>query len=52
MAGYPLEDLYREVAFIAFYFHWSRADILNLEHGERQRWIGEIADLVRGELGE
>ncbi|MEB3885550.1 DUF6760 family protein [Lyngbya sp. CCY1209] len=52
MAGYPLEDLYREVAFIAFYFHWSRAEILDLDHRERQRWIGEIANLVRRELGE
>ncbi|MEL7037546.1 MAG: DUF6760 family protein [Cyanobacteria bacterium J06592_8] len=44
--------MYREVAFIAFYFHWSRDAILKLEHRERQIWIGEIANLVQGELGQ
>ncbi|MEQ8956465.1 MAG: hypothetical protein RLP02_00850, partial [Coleofasciculus sp. C2-GNP5-27] len=36
--GYPLDRLYQEVALIAFYFHWSLDDILNLEHEERLRW--------------
>ncbi|MFN6067834.1 MAG: DUF6760 family protein, partial [Pseudanabaena sp.] len=40
--GYPSERLYEEVAFIAFYFHWSREDILNLTHTERLRWVNEI----------
>ncbi|MDS1345312.1 MULTISPECIES: DUF6760 family protein [Planktothrix] len=44
--GYPQEELYREVAFIAFHFHWSREEILNLDHRERQRWVQEIAYLV------
>jgi hypothetical protein len=35
--GYPLEQLYQEVALIAFYFHWSLGDILSLEHSERSR---------------
>ncbi|MEA5516983.1 DUF6760 family protein [Nodularia sp. UHCC 0506] len=42
MVGYPSEALSEEVACIAFHFHWSLEDILNLEHPERRRWVGEI----------
>ncbi|WP_313934814.1 MULTISPECIES: DUF6760 family protein [unclassified Nostoc] len=40
--SYPSERLYEEVAFVAYHFHWSQDDILNLEHGTRKRWIAEI----------
>ena len=40
---YPLERLYEEVAYIAYHFHWPHEQILSLEHGERQRWVAEIA---------
>ena len=43
MNGYPLDQLYEEVAYISYYFHWSLQDILELEHGERRRWTGEIS---------
>lgn len=33
------------MAFIAYHFHWSRADVLTLEHGERRRWVREISAL-------
>jgi hypothetical protein len=36
------DTLYEEVAFIAYHFHWSQDDILNLEHTTRQRWVAEI----------
>ena len=42
MTSYPLDTLYEEVAFIAYHFHWSQNDILNLDHITRQRWVGEI----------
>lgn len=45
MTGYPLERLYEEVAFIAYHFHWSFADVINLEHGERRRWCEEISKI-------
>jgi len=35
--------LYEEVAFIAFHFHWSAAELMNIEHGERRRWAAEIS---------
>jgi hypothetical protein len=41
--GYPLESLYGEVAFVAYHFHWQPDAILNLEHGERRRWVKEIS---------
>ena len=44
---YPLERLYEEVAYIAYYFHWPMAEILELEHAERQRWVEEIANVNR-----
>ncbi len=43
IAGYPLERLYEEVAFIAYYFHWPREEIMSLEHGERRHWCEEIS---------
>ncbi len=42
---YPLDWLYHEVSFLAFHFHWSLEDILNLEHQERRRWVREIEKL-------
>lgn len=40
---YPIERLYEEVAYIAYHFHWPHSQILELEHSERQKWVGEIA---------
>ncbi|WP_413470339.1 DUF6760 family protein [[Phormidium] sp. LEGE 05292] len=30
---------------MAFFFHWSLEDILNLEHISRQRWLTEISKI-------
>jgi len=43
MKGYPLDQLYEEVAYVSYYFHWPLQEILDLEHSERRRWIDEIA---------
>ena len=45
MSGYPIERLQEEVAFIAYYFHWPPDRILDLEHGDRHRWVSEISRL-------
>ena len=47
MTRYPLDRLYEEVAYVAYHFHWSRQEILNMEHPERAQWIEEIADINR-----
>ena len=41
--GYPRERLFREVAYIAYYFHWPRGEIMTMDHLERQHWVEEIA---------
>ena len=48
--SYPSDKLYEEVAFIAFHFHWSQNEILNLEHATRQRWVAEI-NKINQQLG-
>ncbi|NJO79512.1 MAG: hypothetical protein HC827_14010 [Cyanobacteria bacterium RM1_2_2] len=45
VVSYPLDLLYEEVAFIAFHFHWSQEEILNLDHRRRQRWVSEISKI-------
>ena len=45
MIRYPLEKLYEEVAFIAYHFHWSFNEIMNMEHRERQKWVEEISKI-------
>jgi hypothetical protein len=51
MTGHPSEELFEEVAYIAYHFHWDRNRILDLDHPERRRWVGEIAAINR-RLGE
>jgi len=42
MIGYPSDNLFEEVAYIAYHFHWPYDQIMSLEHRERQRWVTEI----------
>jgi hypothetical protein len=36
------DRLYEEVAYVAYHFHWSLDDILDLEHPTRRRFNSEI----------
>ncbi len=45
MIGYPLGQIYEEVAYIAYHFHWPHEQLMGLEHGERRRWVEEIRRL-------
>jgi hypothetical protein len=47
MRSYPVEQLYEEMAFIAYHFHWPRNELMSLEHGERRRWCEEISHINR-----
>ncbi len=40
---YPVERLTNEVAYVAYHFHWSRNEIVELSHAERRLWVNEIA---------
>ncbi|MGH9936313.1 MAG: DUF6760 family protein [Blastocatellia bacterium] len=45
--GYPLAQLYGEVAYIAHHFHWPLDQLLSLEHADRRRWVEEITKINR-----
>lgn len=45
--SYPLDRLHEEVAFMAYYFHWSLEEIVTLPHAERIRWCQEISNINR-----
>jgi hypothetical protein len=45
--GYPLNQLYEEIAFVSYYFHWPNEEVMALEHEERRRWVAEISALNR-----
>jgi hypothetical protein len=36
------EDIYREAADLAYYFHWARGDIFGMTGHERKRWLFQI----------
>ena len=33
------------MAFVAYHFHWPLADVLELEHADRRRWVAEISSI-------
>ncbi|MDY6969457.1 MAG: DUF6760 family protein [Spirochaetota bacterium] len=39
--------MYREAAYIAYHFNWSKQEIFEMTHHERKRWISEIARINR-----
>lgn len=43
--GYPVEKIYEEVAFIAYHFHWTHDDIMQMDHRERRKWCEEISKI-------
>lgn len=43
IVSYPLENIFKEVAFIAYHFHWDRDTVLEMSHKERHRWVREIS---------
>ncbi len=47
MVSYPLDHLFEEVAFLAYYFHWDYETIMNMEHRDRQRWCEEVSKINR-----
>lgn len=39
---YAADQLYEEVAYVAYHFHWGLDEVLDLEHPDRLRFIDEI----------
>ena len=38
----PPEEIYREAADIAYYFHWSKQELQEMNGKERQVWLKQI----------
>ncbi len=41
------EELFRQVSFIGYYFHWSKDQILGMPNLERIRFCEEISRINR-----
>ena len=35
--------LYEEIAFLAYYFHWSRTEIMLMSHKDRIKFCSEVS---------
>ncbi len=44
---YATDRLFEEVAYVAYHFHWSLDEILDLEHPIRRRFVDEIGRIDR-----
>ena len=44
---YATDRLFEEVAYVAYHFHWSLGEILDLEHPIRRRFVDEIGRIDR-----
>ena len=44
---YAADRLYEETAYVAYHFHWSLDDILDMEHPVRLRFVEEIGRINR-----
>ena len=42
---YATEQLFEEVAYVAYHFHWDLDRILGLEHSVRHQFISEIGSI-------
>jgi len=45
LALYPQDRLYQEMAFLGYYLHWPKAELMELDHFERRRWCEEISEI-------
>lgn len=45
MLRYPETAVWQEVTYLAYHLHWDLDDLLDLEHRQRVRLIGMVADV-------
>ncbi|MGI5531989.1 DUF6760 family protein [Streptomyces syringium] len=43
---YAADRIHEDVAYLAYHFHWSLDQILDLEHADRLRYVERIARLT------
>ncbi|MDE6530290.1 MAG: hypothetical protein K2K96_05885 [Lachnospiraceae bacterium] len=46
------EELFHEISFIGYYFHWQEEEILRLSRPDRRRYCEEINRINRLMSGE
>lgn len=42
----PADQVEEETTYLAFHLHWPLADILDLEHADRRRYVAAVAGLL------
>jgi hypothetical protein len=42
---YGTDELLREVSYVAYHFHWSLDEILDLEHPLRRDFVAQIGEI-------
>jgi hypothetical protein len=47
MTTYATDRMFEEIAYVAYHFHWSMEEILDMEHPLRQRFVEEIGRINR-----
>lgn len=40
---YPEQELYKEVSFLSYYYHWDYKTVMTLDHQTRRRFCAEIS---------
>ncbi|WP_238845633.1 DUF6760 family protein [Nocardia terpenica] len=40
-----MDQLYGEIAYVAYHFGWAHDTLLDLTHHERRRWVHAINDI-------
>jgi len=45
MRSPALEEIWSEIAYLAYHLHWDLDVLLDLEHSDRARLLNEVADL-------
>ncbi len=48
----PAGELYRQLSFISYYFHWGLDTVLDLPHLEREKFCREISRINREANGQ
>jgi hypothetical protein len=46
------DELFEELAYVAYHLGWSLDTVLDLEHGDRRRFADAVDRLVRRAEGE
>lgn len=45
MQRYATDDIWSEIAYLGYHLHWEMNQLLDMEHRDRVRMVGSVADL-------